>query len=166
MRLNTRSMTVERRPGAPAAGGASAEGGFTIIETVIALVIMMVAGFGAISLFLFSINFNAGASDRARAFAIAQQRMEELRATSYTALAATTANPAPVQVTVGSNQATGGADQRTFNVQTIITDGMVINGTARRKTITVTVAPPGAGRFSAGAVTLVTQRASTVEGPN
>ncbi|HEV2704422.1 MAG TPA: prepilin-type N-terminal cleavage/methylation domain-containing protein [Pyrinomonadaceae bacterium] len=159
-------MTIERRRRVAVRDGASAERGFTLIETAIALVIMMIAGFGAISLFIFSINFNAGASDRARAFAIAQQRMEMLRATSYANLVATTANPAPEQVTVGSNQANGGADQRTFNVQTIITDGMVISGTPRRKTITVTVVPLGAARFSAGAVTLVTQRASTLDGPN
>lgn len=166
MRVNTRSMRAGRKQRAAAGGGASVERGFTLIETVIALVIMMITGFGAISLFLFSINFNAGASDRARAFAVAQQQMETLRSTTYANLTATTANPAPTQVTVGSNQATGGADQRTFNVQTIITDGLIVGGTARRKTITVMVAPPGAGRFSAGAVTLVTQRASSTDGPN
>jgi len=161
VRFNLRSMKVRRSRRQSCAHG---ERGFTLIETVIALVIMMVAGFGAISLFLFSINYNAGASDRARALALAQQRMETLRATSFGALAATTANPAPVAMTVNTND--GGADRRTFNVQTVITDGLTISGQPRRKTIVVTVAPLGAGRWSAGSVTLVAQRASTEVGPN
>ncbi len=52
--------------------GRRAEAGFTIIETVIALFVAMVIGFGAISLFLFSTTYNAGASDRARALALAR----------------------------------------------------------------------------------------------
>lgn len=161
MRFNLRSKKVRRETQRDTARG---ERGFTLLETVIALVIMMIAGFGAISLFLFSINYNAGASDRARALALAQQRMEVLRATSFSALAATTANPAPVQMIVNTND--GGADRRTFNVQTVITDGLTVSGEARRKTIVVTVAPLGAGRWSAGSVTLVAQRASSELGPN
>src|SRR5438105_2100715 len=86
------------------------QGGFTIIETVIAMCIALVVGFGAISLFLFAIGYNAGASDRARALALAQQRLEILRATTYADLSATAAAMKTTE-TVGSS-ASPDYDQR------------------------------------------------------
>src|SRR5205085_3247284 len=104
----------QRRP------ASRAENGFTILETVIALCVMLVVGFGAIGLFLFSTNFNAGASDRARALAIAQETMEGLRAKSYTdgALAAGTTT---TTVTRGSSNANQ-ADLRSFTVTKKVED--------------------------------------------
>ena len=49
-----------------------AELGFTLIETSIAMVIMMVAGLGVISLFTYSIGYNSGGNDRAVAISIAE----------------------------------------------------------------------------------------------
>lgn len=150
---STKTKAVSRRP---ARGGE--EGGFTILETVIALFIAMMLGFGAISLFIFSVNFNAGATDRARAFALAQQRVEALRALPYTSLTATTATANTGAVQVGSTAASE-SDRRTFNVTTTIADhASVID--SRMKVITVTVTPATAGRWSAGAVTLRLYRAS------
>jgi len=127
------------------------QGGFTIIETVIALCIAMVVGFGAISLFLFAIGYNAGASDRARALALAQQRLEVLRATPYANLS-TTAAGMPTTVIAGSS-ASPDYDQRTFNVTTTVADDAnVLN--SHQKVITVTVMPANAGRWTGGSVTL------------
>ena len=131
--------------------------GFTLLETVIALAVMLVVGFGAISLFLFSVNYNSGASDRARALAIAQQRIETLRSAPYTGLANgdTTAN-----VNAGSTAA-GESDRRTFAVRTVIENTGGVNN-SRQKTITVTVTPNATGgRMSIGGVMLRTYRSST-----
>ncbi|MCA1618154.1 MAG: hypothetical protein LC795_02325 [Acidobacteria bacterium] len=139
-----------------------AEGGFTILETVIALFIAMVIGFGAISLFLFSANFNAGASDRARALALAQERMETHRATPFAGLAAGTTNE---EVNVGSTEA-GKSDRRTFRVTTRIqVDAGVPD--SRQKVVEVTVTPKEVGtRWTGGGVTLVLLRASDEIGDN
>ncbi|MDQ3754587.1 MAG: prepilin-type N-terminal cleavage/methylation domain-containing protein [Acidobacteriota bacterium] len=59
------------------------ERGFTLIETTVALVVMMVVGLGAASLFLFSVHNNAGASARTQALAYAQQMMERVRHLDY-----------------------------------------------------------------------------------
>lgn len=134
------------------------ERGFTILETVIALFITMVVGLGAISLFLFSISFNAGASDRARALALAQQRIEVLRTASYDTLNSTLATTNTGAVNVGSTTA-GESDSRTFNVTTTITDDPNVSS-SRLKIITVTVSPANAGRWSGGSVTLRLLRAS------
>jgi Tfp pilus assembly protein PilV len=142
--------------------GGSGEKGFSILETVIALVIMLVIGFGAISLFLFSISYNAGASDRAHAFALAQQRIETLRSTTYANLTSATATANTGQVNVGSTTA-GESDRRTFNVTTTIADQASATN-SRLKVITVTVTPVNAGRWSSGSVTLKIYRASITMG--
>ena len=139
------------------------EGGFTIIETVIAMCIALVVGFGAISLFLFAIGYNAGASDRARALALAQQRLEILRATAYADLK-TTADAMPATETVGSS-ASPDYDQRTFNVTTTVADDAnVLN--SRQKVITVIVSPINAGRWTGGSVMLRCFRSENKLGSN
>src|ERR687886_797777 len=60
------------------------ESGFTLIETMIALVIMMIVMLGAASLFAYSVYNNTAGSDRAQAVALAQQSMEALRSRKFT----------------------------------------------------------------------------------
>ncbi|MDQ3907221.1 MAG: prepilin-type N-terminal cleavage/methylation domain-containing protein [Acidobacteriota bacterium] len=59
------------------------QGGFTIVETAIALLILMIVGLGAASFVLFSLRNNTGAGVRAGALAVGQQQMEELRAVTF-----------------------------------------------------------------------------------
>lgn len=139
------------------------EAGFTILETVIALCIALVLGFGAISLFLFAASFNSGAADRARALAIAQEKMEELRATTYSNLvvADTTVN-----VTSGSEDVDK-SDLRTFSVRTKIENDGTTSPANRQKKVTITVTPAALkGRFTAGGVSLMIVRASDTLGTN
>ena len=152
------------RPARLGHGRLTGERGFTLIETMIAFVILMVAGFGAISLFLFSMNYGAGASDRARAFAIAQRRMEAIRSTAFADLPA--ASTTAVTETAG---AVNDGDPRTFNITTTVSnaDGVDANLTAgRQKIITIPVRPQNNGRWSSGTVTLTTYRASSTMGSN
>lgn len=62
---------------------ASGARGFTLLETTIAMVVMMVVGLGASSLFLYSVRSNSGGESRSQALAIAQERLEQLRALPY-----------------------------------------------------------------------------------
>src|SRR4026208_2518222 len=59
--------------------------GFTLMETTIALLILMVVGLGAASLFFYAATNTSTASDRQLAMAVAQQRIEEMRAVLFTA---------------------------------------------------------------------------------
>jgi Tfp pilus assembly protein PilV len=147
-------------------GRATREGGFTIIETVIALCIMTVVGFGAVSLFVFSISYNAGAGDRAHALAIAQQRMEALRATPYTNLATMAAGATfNGTVKVGS-QAAGESDEHTFTVATTVENDPNTGSTnTKQKRITVTVTPANS-RLWAGFVSLRMCRGENAMGTN
>jgi type II secretory pathway pseudopilin PulG len=58
--------------------------GFTLIETVIALVVIMIAMLGALQAINYSILYNAGNSTRAVKLAILQQEVERLRAAKFT----------------------------------------------------------------------------------
>src|SRR5438128_10904069 len=60
-------------------GDNTSDRGFTLLETSIALVVMMVVTLGTASLFLYAIKNNDGPHDQALALAVAQQRMERLR---------------------------------------------------------------------------------------
>ena len=115
--------------------------GFTLLETCIALVVMMVATLGVAGLFTYAISYNSGATDRALALAIAQQRMERLR-------------KAPVTDTSLTTNAS-----HSFQVVTTICDTSGCGGTTTLKMITVQVTPLGAAQWASGPVTTVSQRA-------
>ena len=129
--------------------------GFTILETAIALVVMMVAALGAVSIFAYSIENNASAKDRELAMGVAQQHLEQFRNASFTdgLLAATDDEGRTTEVT--------SADRR-YIVITRIADSEVVNGQPTLKTIRIRVTPVG----TLATVTLVTHRATTVIGPN
>ena len=57
--------------------------GFTLVETSIAMVVMMVGALGIASLFVFSTQNNIGGGERALAMAVAQQQLEQIRSVSY-----------------------------------------------------------------------------------
>ena len=130
--------------------------GFTIVETSIAFVVMMVAVLGAASLFSFAIKYNSSANDRALSTAVAQQQLEQLRNRSFTdaSLAATTGAGRSSTVTNAG---------RPYTVVITISDSNLVNGLPTLKTIDITVAPAGGGL---GTVALRTLRSSIRLGPN
>ncbi len=167
MTSRSRSAARAARPG---------ERGFTLAETAIALLIMMIASVGVVSLFTYAIQYNAGAKDRELSMAVAQKRLEWLRGIPYDsttrALAyryPTTANP-----TSGGLAATGTAGVtetttlagRTYTVvTTIINSGGATDANSKIKTITIKVTPENA-KNALGEVTLVTQRSILLMGTN
>jgi len=155
-------MSAKVAPGALRRRGG--EGGFTLIEICISLVIMMIAGLGVVTVFAFAVTYNQGAGDRARAYAVAQRKVEIVRSTAYADLTAALAAEHTDTVEDGETE----IDFRRFDVTMTIEDALVIDGTPRRKTITVTVTPQALSeaRWSSGTVSLVTQRASNEMGPN
>jgi type II secretory pathway pseudopilin PulG len=58
--------------------------GFTLIEAAIALVIIMIALLGVAWTISYSINYNAGNSNRAKTLAVLQQEVERLRSAKFT----------------------------------------------------------------------------------
>ena len=149
--MNARSKRVlKRREG---------ERGFTLIETTIGLVIMLIVVLGSATLFAYAVRNNNGGNDRAQALAIAQTALETLRNARYTVgitdpiLMQTPATPAPLTVM---------REGRPYTVIAKIVDEppAAVGLPTTLKTITVTVTPQRSGSFwSAQPVTIVTQRA-------
>src|SRR6185436_18635935 len=94
---------LDENPGySQAAPENKAQKGFTLLEIMIAFVLLMVVTLGAASLFVYAINYNSGAYDRTLAHAVAQQQMERLRRTAFDSLATPT-QPEP-EITSGGRR--------------------------------------------------------------
>jgi Tfp pilus assembly protein PilV len=128
---------------------ANQQKGFTLLETSIALVVMMVGGLGIAAVFSYAIRNNTGSRDRVAALAVAQQQMERLRNLPFddAGLAATATNPAAVTMTSAG---------RDYAVRTIIT-----NTTGTVKTIAIQVTPQtNRDPWAFNSVQIMAQRAS------
>ena len=143
----------------------ASDGGFTLLEACIALLLMMVVALGSASLFSFSIYNNSGGSDRATSMAIAQEAVERLRSAEFSSTATDASLAGGTTVQNGVVR-----DGRTFRLTRAIDDdpttaAVDVNAASNLKSITVAVMPErigGGWAFGAGGtVTLITQRART-----
>ena len=130
------------------------EHGFTLLESAIAMVIMMVSALASASLFAYSIKNNSSANDRELAMAVAQQEMERLRNVSFT--------DANLTATGWVTTTTINRAGREYTVLKTITDSNTVNGQPTVKTITIQVTPKTS---ALGSVTLRTQRSTILRGP-
>src|SRR4029453_382448 len=105
------------------------ERGFTLIETTIASLVMLVAALACSSLFVFSIQNNVGGGERALAMAVAQQQMEQIRSVDYED---STLNDCTTTSTVTSGE-------RNYTVQRAVVSETNSNNTPKNlKRITIT----------------------------
>jgi len=133
------------------------EGGFTLVETAIAFVVMMVAALAMASLFVYSIQNNVSGDERARAMAVAQRQLEQLRSVEFndsTLAAGTTTLPT---ITSGG---------RNYQVVRTITNETNADATLRGlKKISISVTPMSAGRpWQRTPVVLVSHRSTMATG--
>jgi Tfp pilus assembly protein PilV len=125
------------------------ERGFTLIETAIAFVVMMVAALAVASLFSYAIFYNTGAADRAATLSVAQQYCERLRKTPFAEVATTS----EAQSITRSG--------RLYSVQVTVCTTADCGGSSTLKAITIQVTPRSAGNsWANNAVTIMSQRAA------
>ena len=134
--------------------------GFTLIETCIAMVMLMIVVCGVLPLGVYALKYNSAAAIRAGAVMAAQRKLEQLRAGSFTSCISSSE-----VVTVGPT------DSQTYTVDVIVTDT-----TTTLKTITITVTPQGrstsGGVYSGnegwmrGQVVVYTKRTTSSTGSN
>jgi Tfp pilus assembly protein PilV len=135
------------------------ERGFTLIETTIALVVMMIVMLAAASVFAYAVYHNSSGVDRAQTLAVAQESMEILRSASFSkSKVDTTLNPGTFEQKNVPRGGTNGV--RYYDIKWTIADT-----TPTVKTITVQVTPTGAGMAgasgSAASLSIMTQRAKS-----
>lgn len=131
------------------------QSGFTLLETSVAMVVMMIGGLGIAAVFAYAVKNNSGSRDRAVALAVAQQELERLRSLPFhdAALNATPTLPAAITVSNGG---------RTFSMRTTI-----LNTTSSLKTIQIRVTPlSNPNPWASQTVLVTTQRAAFTVGPN
>lgn len=130
--------------------------GFTLMETSIAMVVMMVGALGIASLFVFSTQNNVGGSERALAMAVAQQQLEQLRSVSYE----------DTTLDVGTVTSTVRSAEQNYTVQRTVAQETNANGSAKQlKKITIRVTPSvGGPAWLNTAVVLVSFRSTLATG--
>lgn len=130
------------------------QSGFTLIETTIALVIMMIVGLAGASLFMYAVNQNMGANQTSATLAVAQRHMEIVRNATFDSLITST--------TTAENAG------RSFTVVVTVENQNLITTTTEpeRKLIRIQVTPRDARPWSGGTITLTTLRSAVKPGPN
>ena len=157
------------RPLSRRAARPGSERGFTLVETSLAMVLMMIVGLASASLFTWAVNYNQGAASRELAGLLAQQRLERLRTVPFDS---TTRNlplangGLGATVAAGVDEANVMSGGRPFNVNTRIENIAFDTLPAPQPTlkrITVTVTPTGSGA-RLGVVRLTTLRTTLIKG--
>ena len=141
---------------ATARGRRRGERGFTLAETAVSFLIMMVVLLGVASVFAYAVYNNTSGADRTQTLALAQQSLETLRSYEFSD---TLVHPSLSAGTYTQRAQYGGAN-RYYTI-----DWKIDDTTPTVKTITLKVTPEGAGTSwgsgTAASVTIVTQRAKS-----
>lgn len=132
------------------------ERGFTLVETSISLVVMMVGALAMSSLFVFSAQNNVGGGERALAMAVAQQQLERARIVNFD----------DASLAAGSATTTVRSGERNYTVEKTITNETNPDGTSKQlKRIVIRVTPQTAGpSWMRTPVVLVTLRSTLAAG--
>lgn len=120
--------------------GKNSQGGFSLVEVVVALVIFLIVLLGLVAVFTYAVNYNAGNNSRSQALAVLQKEVELYRSAKYTPLVTdpklTGGTKTPIPAT--------SADNNKFQIQTVVDDNpsttpVDVNAATTLKEITVTV---------------------------
>ena len=131
------------------------EQGFTLLETSIALIVMMVVTLATGSLFVYAVKYNSGTGDRSAALAIAQQRLERLRRTPFT----------DALMNAGSTTDTVTNAGRSYSVTTTICATSDCGGSSTLKIITIQVTPQSVNQWANIPASITSERAAPTSGP-
>jgi Tfp pilus assembly protein PilV len=134
----------------------STEEGFTLLETSVALIVMMVVTLATGSLFVYAVNYNSGSGDRSAALALAQQRLERLRRTPFNDTLLATASSTETVTNAG----------RSYTVVTSVCSTSTCGGSDTLKIITISVTPVSVNQWANTPAVITSQRAAPSVGPN
>ena len=143
------------KPQTPKHKSTNGERGFTLIETTIASLVMLVGALACSSLFVFSVQNNVGGGERALAMAVAQQQLEQIRSVTYE----------DATLSVGTTTSTVTNGERNYTVQrTIVSETNSDNTAKGLKRITITVTPQTGQTWMRTSVVLTTYRSTLADG--
>ena len=136
------------------------EGGFTLIETCVAMVMLLVIVCGVLPLGVYALKYNSAAAIRAGAVTAAQRKLEQLRAGAFASCISSSE-----VVTVGPTES------NSYTVDVTVTDV-----TTTLKNVQIVVTPQGRGTdgsvysgnegWMRGQVVVYTKRTTSTTGTN
>ena len=136
------------------------EAGFTLLETCVAMVLLLIIVCGVLPLGVYALKYNSAAAIRAGAVTAAQRKLEQLRAGSFTSCISSS------EVVI-----VGPTESQSYTVDVTVTDVA-----ATLKNITIVVTPQGrtadGGVYSGnegwmrGQVVVYTKRTTSTTGTN
>ena len=131
------------------------EQGFTLLETSIALIVMMVMTLATGSLFVYAVKYNSGSGDRAAALAIAQQHIERMRRTDWDDDLMAEGSTTEIAINAG----------RSYTVVTTICASSGCGGSDTLKIISVAVTPVSVNQWANTPAIITTRRSAPSVGP-
>jgi prepilin-type N-terminal cleavage/methylation domain-containing protein len=143
------------------AAACSDESGFTLIETTISLVVILIALLGVAQTFTYAITYNLGNATRTQSLVILQQEVEGMRAANWTAAGIDSNLTGGVKADRAVTSPNGGQFRISVTVDDDpYTDGVDIDANTQIKEITITVrlVSPSAGWQFALPTTVVMRR--------
>jgi type II secretory pathway pseudopilin PulG len=139
------------------------QSGFSLLEAIIAIMLMTISVVGVVSIFAYAANYNKNNSSRTEALTIAQKKVEELRAARFS----TAVTDSGLAGGTYANQTVTGSSGKQYVLSLSIDDNpftntIDTNATTKIKQININVRPVGANQWMGAAQTnLVTRRART-----
>jgi prepilin-type N-terminal cleavage/methylation domain-containing protein len=135
------------------------QSGFSLIEAMIAILLMTISALGVTSIFAFAVSYNKNNSNRTQAMVVAQKKVEELR----TAIFSTAFTDASLNAVTLTTQTITDVNGKRYTQTLSIDDdpfaiGNQTNAATKIKEITVTVTPAGANTWVTAAQTRIVTR--------
>jgi type II secretory pathway pseudopilin PulG len=135
------------------------ESGFSLIEAIIAILLMTISALGVTSLFAFAVSYNKNNSNRTQALVIAQKKVEELRTAIFSTAFTDTALNGGTQATQTITDVNGKRYSLILSIDDDpFTVGIQTNAATKIKEITVTVLPVGSNTWVTAAQTSIVTR--------
>jgi prepilin-type N-terminal cleavage/methylation domain-containing protein len=171
MKISIRSFEQKKQLNPEEFGGtfkfvkkAGNESGFSLVEVICAMVILLIALLGVFVTFTYSVNYNAGNSSRSQALSLLQQEVEQIRSKKFTPdftnpdlyggvkadrhITAYNGNKFKISVSIDNDPSTPG----------VIDSNEAVNPTIKQISLTVTLDSPTPGWQTAVPATVILQR--------
>ena len=137
------------------------ERGFSLVEVIVAMIVLLVALLGVFAVFTYSINYNAGNNSRAQALTVLRQETELLRSAKFTPFIIDSnllGGTKPPKTVIS-------ADGSRFSIETVVDDDPFMSGiqtdftkTLKEINITVRLENPTSGWQTAVPATTILRR--------
>jgi prepilin-type N-terminal cleavage/methylation domain-containing protein len=116
------------------------EGGFSLVEVIIAMLILLVALLGVFLTFTYAVNFNAGNYARSQALVVLQQEVELMRSAKFTPGVTDTTLTGGVKTAKIVTTTNGNRFRVSITVDDdTVTTGVQTNAASTLKEVTITV---------------------------